>query len=271
MLKFKNISFTYPNTAKKVLDNISFEVKQGEWITILGNNGSGKTTIIKLISAQYEKSEGEIFLDNKEYTLENLDYIRSKVAIVFQNPDNQFVGSTVEEDIAFGLENKNIDPIKMDEIISKVLEVVDMKNFRKKEPKDLSGGQKQRVAIASSLALNPKILILDEATSMLDPIARKRILKYIKKVNEDHNVTIISITHDMNELIYSDSIMIIKDGKIIKKSTKDEIFKNRELLNKYNLELPFLQRLKEDLNRYLKKEIFKLEDDIKDVVNKLCK
>ena len=159
----------------------------------------------------------------------------------------------------------------MDEIISKVLEVVDMKNFRKKEPKDLSGGQKQRVAIASSLALDPKILILDEATSMLDPIARKRILKYIKKVNEDHNVTIISITHDMNELIYSDSIMIIKDGKIIKKSTKDEIFKNRELLNKYNLELPFLQRLKEDLNRYLKKEIFKLEDDIKDVVNKLCK
>ena len=106
---------------------------------------------------------------------------------------------------------------------------------------------------------------------MLDPRARKRILKYIKKVNENHNVTIISITHDMNELIYSDSIMIIKDGKIIKKSTKDEIFKNRELLNKYNLELPFLQRLKEDLNRYVKKEIFKLEDDIKDVVNKLCK
>lgn len=271
MLKFKDVSFTYPNTNVEVLKNISFEICKGEWATILGNNGSGKSTIAKLISAQYEKDSGEIYLDNKVYTRENLEYIRNNIAIVFQNPDNQFVGATVEEDIAFGLENRNVDSALMDKIISEVLEIVDMTDLRKSEPKDLSGGQKQRVAIASALALNPKILILDESSSMLDPEAREKILKYIKKINTNQDITIISITHDVEELAYSDSIILINNGSIVKKISTLELFENIDLLKQYSLELPFLYRLKKDLNSRFNNDIFKLNDSMEVTISKLCK
>lgn len=271
MLRFNNVFFKYYNSNDYILKNINFQVEEGEWLTIVGNNGSGKSTITKLICAQYEQQSGEIFLYNKIYNLKNLDFIRDNIAVVFQNPDNQFVGSTVEEDIAFGLENKNISQEKMDDIITNALKTVDMTEYRFKEPRELSGGQKQRVAIASALALNPKILILDEATSMLDPLSKKNILDYIKKINKESNTTIISITHDVEELKYSDKILLLQNGEIITQSSVENIFYNIDFLEKYNLEVPFIYKLKNNLNNYFNYEVFKDEDNTEKVVEKICK
>ena len=181
MIKFEDVFFQYSSSKKTALSNINLEIKEGRWLSVLGKNGSGKSTLMKLIYGQNLATSGKVTFNNKEYNKELYDDIKNKIAIVFQNPDNQFVGSTVEEDIAFGLENRNVPQEKMDEIIDRVLEIVDMTDYRKYEPSSLSGGQKQRVAIASSLALDPEILILDEATSMLDPKLRSHILEYIKK------------------------------------------------------------------------------------------
>ena len=185
MIKFDNVFFKYNNSKNMTLADISFEVLRGSWLTILGENGSGKSTLMKLLYGQNLATKGKILFENKEYTKETYNDIRQKIAVVFQNPDNQFVGATVEEDIAFGLENKNLPREKMEQIICEVLDIVDMKDYRKFEPTSLSGGQKQRVAIASALALQPEVLILDEATSMLDPVARKSILGYIKKIKTE--------------------------------------------------------------------------------------
>ena len=182
MIKFENVFFKYSNSTKNVLENINLNIRKGSWTSILGENGSGKSTLMKLLYGQHKPTDGKILVNGNEYTEEVYDEIRNGIAVVFQNPDNQFVGATVEEDIAFGLENRNIPSELMDSIIEKSLEAVDMLEYRKYEPVSLSGGQKQRVAIASALALNPQILILDEATSMLDPKARKSILQYIKKL-----------------------------------------------------------------------------------------
>lgn len=271
MLKFDNVTFKYPNSTDVVLDNISFEVKKSEWLTILGNNGSGKSTITKLICGQYNEFEGNIIFKDLSYNKDNHEKILENISIVFQNPDNQFVGVTVEEDIAFGLENKNISIGDMADIIEKMLDIVDMKRYRKSEPRELSGGQKQRVAIASALAVSPKILILDEATSMLDPLAKKQILNYIKYINREHNITIISITHDVEELKYSDNILLIDSGKIVKKSTSKELYKNNYILENYNLEIPFIDKIKYDINKLLNNEIFNYDDDMEGVVSKICK
>ena len=159
MIKFDNVFFKYNNSKNMTLADISFEVPRGSWLTILGENGSGKSTLMKLLYGQNLATKGKILFENKEYTKETYNDIRQKIAVVFQNPDNQFVGATVEEDIAFGLENKNLPREKMEQIICEVLDIVDMKDYRKFEPTSLSGGQKQRVAIASALALRPEVLI----------------------------------------------------------------------------------------------------------------
>ncbi|MDO4814372.1 MAG: energy-coupling factor transporter ATPase [Gemella sp.] len=271
MLRFENVTFKYSNSNENVLENISFELTEGEWLTIIGANGSGKSTITKLISASHIVNSGKIYLYGKPYEIENLELIRDSISIVFQNPDNQFVGSSVEEDVAFGLENKNIPAQDMENIIVDVLSKVDMLEYRKVEPRDLSGGQKQRVAIASALALKPKLLILDEATSMLDPKARKEILDYIKKINQEEKMSIISITHDAEELSYSDNVMFVKNGEILKKVSSDKILDEEELLNDASLELPFLDNLKLEFNRKLNKDIFSTKDTMEEVIDKLCK
>lgn len=271
MLKFNHVFFKYPNTADDVLKDISFEVKKGEWLSIIGSNGSGKSTISKLISAQYEKNKGEIRLADKDYTLDNLDFIREQVGIVFQNPDNQFVGASVEEDVAFGLENRNIKPEKMKAIIRDVLEKVDMLDYLKKEPTNLSGGQKQRVAIASTLALKPSILVLDEATAMLDPAARKKIMSTIKTLAKENQMTVISITHDIEELIYSDTVMLLEKGEIIGKFLPEEILSNHDLLNQYHIDIPFDYQLKQDLNQLMTNHQFSYADNLDTVGEVLCK
>lgn len=271
MLKFNNVTFKYPNSKDVVLDNISFEVEKSEWLTILGNNGSGKSTITKLICGQYNEFEGEIIFKDLYCNKDNYEKILENVSIVFQNPDNQFVGVTVEEDIAFGLENRNIPSKDMDTIIEEMLDIVDMKKYRKSEPKELSGGQKQRVAIASALAVSPKLLILDEATSMLDPLAREQILNYIKYINKEHNITVISITHDVEELKYSDNILLIDSGKIVKKSSSRELYENNSILEEFDLEIPFIDKLKYDFNKSIGKELFNYNEDMEGVVEKICK
>ena len=270
MLKFENVSYKYPNTNYYAISDISFQLKEGEWLTILGSNGSGKSTIIKLISAQLEVSDGSITLFDKKYNVENIAMIFNNIAVVFQNPDNQFVGSTVEEDIAFGLENKNVEPEEMNIIIEDVLSTVDMLEYRSHEPRDLSGGQKQRVAIAAALALKPKLLILDEATSMLDPLARESILNYIKRINKYNNLTVLSITHDVEELKYSDSILLLNEGKIITKDRANNIIQNKQLLEKYELEIPLLYKLKDDINKKIGRKVFDVTDNLDVTVDKLC-
>lgn len=270
MLEFKNVYFKYPNTKDDVLKDVTLKVEQGSWLTIIGKNGSGKSTLMKLIYGEHVATSGQIYLDGLEYDKSLLDKIYNDVAVVFQNPENQFIASTVEEDIAFGLENRNIPSSKMKEIIDNVLDIVDMKDYKYFEPSSLSGGQKQRVAIASSLALKPKILILDEATSMLDPKARENILTYIKKINKEQNLTIISITHDVKETSYADKIVIIDDGKIEYLGTYFELYSDKKLIEKYHLELPFVEKFKQDLNDYFKQDMFSIEDNEDDVVKKIC-
>lgn len=271
MIKIENVSFEYQNSKENVLKDINLEIEKGSWVNILGKNGSGKSTLMKLIYGQNLATSGKLFLDGIEYSKEIYEQIRKKIAVVFQNPDNQFVGATVEEDIAFGLENKNVPQEKMDEIIDEVLDIVDMKEYRRHEPAALSGGQKQRVAIASSLALAPEILILDEATSMLDPEARKSILGYIKKINKEKNLTIISITHDGEESIYSDKIVILEKGEIVYSGDYNSLYSNPKILESYYLEVPFLEKIKKDLNAVVKENIFDIEDSDEEVVEKICK
>lgn len=271
MIKFENVFFKYNNSEEMTLKDINFHIDRGSWTTILGKNGSGKTTLMKLLYGQNLATNGKIYLDDKVYSKNIYEDIRRKIAVVFQNPDNQFVGATVEEDIAFGLENKNISPEKMEGIIDEVLAIVDMSAYKKYEPSALSGGQKQRVAIASALALNPEILILDEATSMLDPSARKVILNYIKKINREKELTIISITHDAEESIYSNNIIILEEGKLVYQGDYEELYSKPEIFGKYNLELPFTERIKQDLNIYLENNVFDIKDDEGSVIKKICK
>ena len=271
MIKFENVFFQYSSSKKTALLNINLEIKEGRWLSVLGKNGSGKSTLMKLIYGQNLATSGKVTFNNKEYNKEIYNDIKNKIAIVFQNPDNQFVGSTVEEDIAFGLENRNIPQEEMEGIIDEVLNIVDMTDYRKYEPSSLSGGQKQRVAIASSLALNPEILILDEATSMLDPKAKKSILEYIKKINKEKGITIISITHDAEESIYSDDIVILENGEIVYEGDYRNLYSDTTILEKYSLEIPFIERIKRDLNNYLNQEVFEIEEDEGSVVRKICK
>lgn len=271
MIKFENVFFKYSNSTKNVLENINLNIKKGSWTSILGENGSGKSTLMKLLYGQHKPTNGKILVNGNEYTEEVYDEIRNGIAVVFQNPDNQFVGATVEEDIAFGLENRNIPSELMDSIIEKSLEAVDMLEYRKYEPVSLSGGQKQRVAIASALALKPKILILDESTSMLDPRARHSILEYIKRINEENEITIISITHDAEESKYSNDIVIMNNGRIVFTGDYNLLYAKPDILNMFNLETPFLERIKNDLNKHLGSEVFKITEDERSVVEKICK
>lgn len=235
IIDIKNLTFGYQRK-NPVLKNINLSIKKGEWITILGHNGSGKSTLSKLIIGLLKAQEGTITIDNLELNEETVHEVRKKIGIVFQNPDNQFVGVTVRDDIAFGLENLQVERDDMVERIETYARKVDMAKFLNKEPHALSGGQKQRVAIAGILAMHPDIIIFDEATSMLDPKGRRMILDYMQTLN-DEGVTIITITHDMKEAVHSDRIVVLKDGEIIKVDKAQDVLKDQKTLEQSNLEL----------------------------------
>ncbi len=248
ILEVKDLNFSYEEEGKTI-DNVSFSVEEGSYTTIVGHNGSGKSTIAKLIMGLLERKSGSIKIDGLELTVENLNQIRSRIGIVFQNPDNQFIGATVRDDIAFGLENHCVDPSLMDGIIEENAGLVKMLDRLDKEPTHLSGGQKQRVAIAGVLAMKPKILIFDEATSMLDPDGKDEIKKVIMKLHKDSSLTILSITHDIDEVASSDYVIALEKGKVEMTGTPEEIFKQEKRLKEMQLDIPFSLKLREELKK----------------------
>lgn len=248
MIKIKDLKFKYEGANKFAIDDVSFEIPKGEYVAILGHNGSGKSTISKLISGLYRPTEGDIFIDNIRIKKSSLKEIRKKIGIVFQNPDNQFIGSTVETDIAFGLENKKMDRNKMKEIVTFFAKKVDMDSYLNREPHTLSGGQKQRVAIAAILALNPEIIIFDEVTSMLDPKGKKEVLSIIKEIQSNKEKTLISITHDMDEAIQADRCLVFAEGKLIAQGKPSEILNNAEIIKIAKIDSPFIYRLSTKIN-----------------------
>ena len=239
VIVFKNVSFQYQSDASFTLKDVSFSIPKGQWTSIVGHNGSGKSTIAKLMIGIEKVKSGEIFYNNQTITDDNFEKLRKDIGIVFQNPDNQFVGSIVKYDVAFGLENHAVPHDEMHRRVGEALKQVDMLERADYEPNALSGGQKQRVAIASVLALNPSVIILDEATSMLDPDARQNLLDLVRKVKSEHNITIISITHDLSEAMEADHVIVMNKGTVYKEGTATEIFDHAEELTTIGLDLPF--------------------------------
>ncbi|TDN33812.1 energy-coupling factor transporter ATPase, partial [Lactobacillus crispatus] len=244
-VEFKDVSFTYPDTKKAILDQISFKIKRGSWTSLIGHNGSGKSTISKLINGLLlpdSANNSRITVLGMTLNQKTVWDVREKVGIVFQNPDNQFVGATVGDDVALGLENRAVPREQMVKIVRKVLADVGMLDYIDAEPANLSGGQKQRVAIAGILAVEPKIIILDESTSMLDPKGREQVLKIIKHLKKEKNLTVISITHDIDEANMADNVIVLNDGKILAQGTPTEIFSKTEMLQEIGLDIPFVQK-----------------------------
>ena len=246
-LEIKNLCFSYDKT-NPVIDDISLSIDKGSFIAVLGHNGSGKSTLAKLIVGLLEKNSGQIFFDDEEITKKNIKKLQTKTALVFQNPDNQFIGATVEDDIAFGLENRQFPHDKMQEEINKFAESVGMLDYLKKEPINLSGGQKQRVALAGALILKPEILILDEATSMLDPKGKSTVRTIIKKIHQENpDLTIIAITHDIDEALIADRVFILSKGKLVKNGTPNEVLRDEKALLELKLDMPFIYRVEKKL------------------------
>ena len=266
VIDVKNLSFRYKESQEYYdVKDITFHVKRGEWLSIVGHNGSGKSTTVRLIDGLLEAESGEIVIDGQRLTEENVWNIRRQIGMVFQNPDNQFVGATVEDDVAFGLENQGLSRQEMQKRVEEALDLVGMLDFKKREPARLSGGQKQRVAIAGVVALRPAILILDEATSMLDPEGRRELIDTVKGIRKDYDMTVISITHDLEEVAMSDRVLVMKKGSIESTSSPRALF-SRNDLDQIGLDNPFANQLKHSLsqNGYDLPENYLTESELED-------
>lgn len=254
---------------KKILDDLNIEVEPGDFIAILGHNGSGKSTFAKHLNALLLPDEGNIYIDGEDTkSVEELWKIREKCGMVFQNPDNQIVGVTVEEDVGFGPENLGVKTEKIWDRIKDSLTKVDMYKYRKKSPNHLSGGQKQRVAIASSLAMKPKCIVLDEPTAMLDPQGRKEVMDIIKSLNENENITVILITHHMNEAIMAKKVVVTDDGKIALQGTPRDVFSNVEQIKKLKLDMPQIMELSYELykcGKFDRYDILTIDEFVKEI------
>ena len=263
IIKIKNLTFSYSaEEERKTLDNVNLEIEAGQWVALIGHNGSGKSTLARCIDGLLMPESGSIEVDGLHLTEETVWDVRERIGMVFQNPDNQFVGEDVEGDVAIGMENRGIPRAEMQNRVKEVLEAVDMTAFAKHEPVRLSGGQKQRVAIAGVLAVRPKIIIFDESTSMLDPEGKRDIVGLMRRLNDEENFTIISITHDIDEASLADRVIVLNDGRVIDDDVPGKIFASGDLLTKIGLDLPYPEALKEELkekginvpNEYLDEE-----------------
>lgn len=249
IIEVRNLKYKYDSESENyTLNDVSFQVKKGEWLSIVGHNGSGKSTTVRLIDGLLEAESGDIIISGDKLTAENVWEKRRQIGMVFQNPDNQFVGATVEDDVAFGLENQGLDYNLMVERVQQALELVGMQDFKEREPARLSGGQKQRVAVAGVVALRPDIIILDEATSMLDPEGRLDLIQIVKKIKDSNQLTVISITHDLDEIALSDRVLVMKEGQVESTATPRELF-SREDLEELGLDQPFVNQVKAALRQ----------------------
>lgn len=249
IIEVRNLKYKYDSESENyTLNDVSFQVKKGEWLSIVGHNGSGKSTTVRLIDGLLEAESGDIIISGDKLTAENVWEKRRQIGMVFQNPDNQFVGATVEDDVAFGLENQGLDYDLMVERVQQALELVGMQDFKEREPARLSGGQKQRVAVAGVVALRPDIIILDEATSMLDPEGRLDLIQTVKKIKDSNQLTVISITHDLDEIVLSDRVLVMKEGQVESTATPRELF-SREDLEELGLDQPFVNQVKAALRQ----------------------
>ena len=267
VVEVKDISFSYDEHVEAV-NHVSFDIEKGSYVTIVGHNGSGKSTLAKLMAGLLPLKSGEIKIDGQTLNETNIDKIRFKLGIVFQNPDNQFIGSTVRDDMAFGLENYQVPSEEMDDIINHYAKVVGMEDYLDAEPNNLSGGQKQRVAIAGILAMNPEIIIFDEATSMLDPKGKKEIKDVIQRLHHDEAITIISITHDIEEALNSDQMIVMNQGQVYMQGKPDEVFEHKKELLKIGLDIPFTYKVADEFRQHG----YKIENckDMKGLVEEIC-
>jgi energy-coupling factor transport system ATP-binding protein len=244
-----DLSFGYEKDILAVKD-VSFSVKKGEYLALIGHNGSGKSTLARLLIGLLEPLKGTIKIFGTEMTDDNVLSLRKHAGIIFQNPDNQFIGATVREDIAFGLENDRVSPSEMEKLVDEYALKVGMTPYLDKEPSSLSGGQKQRVAIAGALVRKPQILIMDEATSMLDPKGKRDILSLVEKAREDNKeLTVISITHDIEEAYHSDHVVVLSQGQVALDGTPEEVFSNTDKLAALDLDIPFFKKLSLELKK----------------------
>jgi energy-coupling factor transport system ATP-binding protein len=250
IISVKDVTFFYPGEETATLTNVSLDVYKGEWLSIVGHNGSGKSTLAKLLNGLLLPNEGTVNVSEYETARQDdIWEIRRQVGMVFQNPDNQFVGTSVQDDIAFGLENFGVPREEMIKRINESVQRVGMEAFLNQEPHQLSGGQKQRVAIAGILAQKPSVIVLDEATSMLDPIGRIEVMETVRELNQNEGITVISITHDLEEALSADRVVVMKMGEKAAEGKPDSIFQQRELLKSAGLDLPFSLKLSEALRR----------------------
>ncbi len=248
-IRVEDLTFSYDKETNAV-EHVSFTIDEGSYTTIIGHNGSGKSTIAKLLIGLLDKDQGHIYVDQEELTMDTLYDIRDKVGIVFQNPDNQFIGATVADDIAFGLENHQVETEKMQPIIERFAQKVKMTDYMQSEPTKLSGGQKQRVAIAGVLAMSPQIIIFDESTSMLDPQGKAEINELIQEIHKESNITIISITHDIEEVSKSDHVIVMDGGHVVMMGLPDDILRKEKELIDLQLDIPFALKFTKAMRRY---------------------
>lgn len=245
MIKFENVSFKYIN--ENIIENLDLEISEGSIISVIGKNGTGKSTFLNLISGIIKPSKGNVLIDDLN-TKSKKDFIklRKKIGMVFQNPDNQIVASIVEEDVAFGLENLGIATDEMKKRVDKVLTDLNLEKYRHYSPNKLSGGQKQKLALAGILAMKPKVIVFDEPTAMLDPIGRKELIDTIVKLNKEEKITIILITHFMEEIVDSDRVIVMNQGEIVGEYTPKEVF-NEVDISKYGIIPPKIIVIKNEL------------------------
>mgnify|MGYP002519431688 FL=1 len=272
IIKVNNVSFEYvtEESAFKAIDNLSLDVKEGEFVVIIGHNGSGKSTLSKNLNAILTPTSGEIYINDLNTNQEeNLWDIRQTAGMVFQNPDNQIVATIVEEDVAFGPENLGIEPNEIRTRVEESLKSVGMYELRDRQPHLLSGGQKQRVAIAGIIAMKPKCIIFDEATAMLDPSGRKEVMNTIKTLNKEENITVLHITHFMEEAVDADRIIVMEKGKKVLEGTPREVFTKVDELKRIGLDVPYMT----ELSKELIESGLKIDSDIltvDEMVDKLC-
>ncbi len=273
-IKLENVSFTYEEAEEPALKNVSLQIMPGEFVAVLGHNGSGKSTLAKLLNALFIPTEGTVTVCGMDTKIEeNTLPVRQRAGMIFQNPDNQIVSSIVKEDVAFGLENMGIPTEEMLPRIESALSAVHMNEFADKAPHMLSGGQKQRVAIAGVLAMEPDVIIADESTAMLDPSGRKEVLDTVRRLNQQKGITVVWITHFMEEAAQADRVVVVSDGQVVRDGKPQQVFEEIDAMRQLHLDVPHMTELAHELREAgmsLPHGILTVEEMAEEVMKLLC-